>query len=38
MTKTMVNKTDYKEVTVCRNDVYTVYPVTGFDDDVRSNV
>jgi len=36
--KTMVNKTDYKEVTVCRNDVYTVYLVTGFDDNVRSNV
>jgi len=35
--KTMVNKTDYREVTVCRNDLYTVGLVTGFDD-VRSNV
>jgi len=34
----MVNKTDYREVTVCRNDLYTVGLVTGFDDDVRSNV
>jgi len=33
----MVNKTDYREVTVCRNDLYTVGLVTGFDD-VRSNV
>jgi len=30
----MVNKTDYREVTVCRNDLFTI-PVglTGFDDD-----
>jgi len=34
----MVNKTYYSEVTVCRNDQYTVGLVTGFDDDVRSNV
>jgi len=35
----MVNKTDYREVTVCQNDLqYTVGPVTGFDDDIRSNV
>jgi len=32
----MVNKTDYREVTVCRNVLYTVGLVTGFDDDVRS--
>jgi len=32
----MVNKTDYREVTVCQNenDLYTVGPETGF----RSNV
>jgi len=30
----MFNKTDYREVTVCRNDLYTVSLVTGFDDDV----
>jgi len=31
----MVNKTDYREVTVCRNDLFTVPVglVTGFDDD-----
>jgi len=36
----MVNKTYYREVTltVCRNDLYTVGLVTGFEDDVRSNV
>jgi len=38
----MVNKTDYREATVCRNDLYTVDCtvglVTGFDHDVRSNV
>jgi len=34
----MVNKTDYREVTVCRNDLYTAGLVTGFDDDVKSNV
>jgi len=28
--KTMVNKTDYKEVTVCRNDLYTV----GLEDRI----
>jgi len=33
----MVNKTDYREVTVCRNDLYTVGLVTGSNDD-RSNV
>jgi len=32
----MVNKTDYREVTVWRNDLYTVGLVTGFDGDVRS--
>ena len=36
--KRMANKTDYREVTVCRNDPCTVGLVTGFDDDVRSNV
>jgi len=40
--KKMPNKTDYREVIVCRNDLYTVdYTVglvTGFDHDVRSNV
>ena len=36
--KIMVSKTDYREVTVCRNDLYTVGVVTGFDDNVRSNV
>jgi len=34
----MVNNTDYREVTVFRNDLYTVGLVTGFDDDIRSNV
>jgi len=34
----MVNKTDYREVIVRRNDLYTVGLVTGFDDNVRSNV
>jgi len=34
----MVNKIDYREVTVCRNDLYTVGLVTGFDDDVRTEV
>jgi len=38
MAKTMVNKTDYRDVTVCRNDLYTVGLVTGFEDVVRSNV
>jgi len=39
MTKTMVNKTDCRDVTMCRNNLYTVGLVTGFDDDdVRSNV
>jgi len=38
MTKTMANKTDYREVTVCRNDVYILGLVTGFDDDVRRNL
>ena len=38
MTKTMVNKTDYREVAVCRNDLQTLGIVTGFDDEVRSNV
>jgi len=32
----MVNKTDYREVTVCRNRLHTVGLVTGFDDNVRS--
>jgi len=32
----MVNKTDSREVTVCRNDLYTVGLLTGFGDDVRS--
>jgi len=32
----MLHKTDYKEETVCRNDLCTVGLVTGFDDDVRS--
>jgi len=32
----MVNKTDYREVTKCRNDLHTVGLVTGFHDDVRS--
>jgi len=37
--KTMLNKTDYREVTVSRNDLYIVGLVaTRFDDDVRSNV
>jgi len=36
--KTMVNKTDCREVTVCRNDLYTVGLETRFHDDVRSNV
>jgi len=34
----VVNETEHREVTVCRNDLYTVGLVTGFDDDVRSNV
>ena len=34
----MFNKPDYREVTVYRNDLHTVGLVTGFDDDVRSNV
>jgi len=34
----MVNETHYREVTVCRNDLYTVGLVTGFDNDVRSTV
>jgi len=34
----MVNKIYCREVTVCRNDLCTVGLVTGFDDDVRSNV
>jgi len=41
MTKNDGYKTDYREVTVCRNDLYITYTVglvTGFDDDVRSNV
>jgi len=29
---TMVNKIDYREVTVRRNELYTVGLVTGFDD------
>ena len=33
----MANKTDYREITVCRNDLCTVDLVIGFDDDVRSN-
>jgi len=28
--KTMINKTDYREVTVCRNDLYTV----GLEDRI----
>jgi len=32
----MVNKTGYREVTVCQNDLYTVGVVTGFDDDIGS--
>jgi len=32
----MVNKRDYREVTVCRSDLYTVGLVTGSDDDVGS--
>jgi len=38
--KTMVNKTDYREVPGCRNDllfIHTVGLVTGFDDYVRSS-
>jgi len=34
----MVNKTDYRELTVCRNDQLTVGLVTGCNDDVRSYV
>jgi len=34
----MLNKTDYRKVTVCRNDLYTVGLMTGFDDVVRNNV
>jgi len=38
----MATKTDYREITVCRNDLHTVDCteglVTGFDHDVRSNV
>jgi len=34
----MANKTDYTKVTVCRIDLCTVGLVTGFDDDIRSNV
>jgi len=35
----MTNKTDYREATVCRNDLCTcVGLVAGFDDDVRSNM
>jgi len=30
----MLNKTGYREVTACRNDLYTVDLVTGFDDDM----
>jgi len=33
-TRSRCNKIDYREVTVCRNDLYTVRLVTGFDDDV----
>jgi len=36
--KTMVHKTDYREATVCRNELCTVGLVTGFDDDIRSDV
>jgi len=35
MTKTVDNKTDYREVTVCQIDLYTVGLVTGFDDDIK---
>jgi len=37
MAKTMVNKTDYREVTVCQseNDLYTVGLVAGFISNVR---
>jgi len=31
----MVNETDYREATVCRNDQCTIGLVTGFDDDAR---
>jgi len=34
----MANKTDYRKVAVCRNDLCTVGLVTGFDDDVRRKV
>jgi len=34
----MANKTDYRDVTVCRNDLYILGLVTGFHDDVRSNL
>jgi len=38
----MADKTDYREVTVRRNNLYTVDRtvglVAGFDHDVRSNV
>jgi len=39
----MATKPHYREVTVCRNDLYTVVDctvglVTGFDHDVRGNV
>jgi len=34
----MANKTDYREVAVYRNNLCTVGLVTGFDNDVRSNV
>jgi len=38
----MANKTDYREITMCRNDLYTVdctvRLVTGFDHDVRRNM
>jgi len=34
----MATKTDYREVTVYRNDLCTVGLETGFHDDVRSNV
>jgi len=34
----MVNQTVYTEVTVCRNDLYTVSLVTVFDDNVRRYV
>jgi len=34
----MANKTDYRKITVCQNDQCTLGLVTGFDDDVRSNV